>query len=237
MVLPIQDCRARLPSGVYDLARRMGARADPAGHKVRLTQRGRLKNLGASGWLKFSAIETLQINHCGFEWDAHAGPLGFLRIRDTLEYGRGRLAVTAVGIFVVSEPSLSAALTRAQLQRYLAELAWAPDGIFCNRNLRWRQDGLERFIVCTGREATTSEVVLSLNGDGLIETAMCENRPRAVGDHFVPTQWQIRFFDYRRIEGLLIPSRGEAGWVLEGKSDICWQGEIATWHSVTDTGD
>ena len=80
-----------------------------------------MKDIGESRWMTFKAVQTIRLDLCAFEWRARAGPLGMIRVRDALEDGTGGLSVTALGLFVISEPNASAALTRA-------EVGWEIDG-------------------------------------------------------------------------------------------------------------
>jgi hypothetical protein len=60
----------------------------------------------------------------------------------------GRLDVLALGILPISCAEHSSALMwRVELMRYLAELAWAPDAILLNTELRWREDGPDEPVV------------------------------------------------------------------------------------------
>src|ERR1700737_585298 len=151
----------RLPAAVYDLALRLGANPERNRTTVNLTQTGRMKPGGAARWMSFSAKQTIATRECAFEWLARAGPLGMVSVCDALKDGEGRLDVLALGIIPIARAEHSSALMRGELMRYLAELAWAPDAILLNTELRWREDGPDRLAVSAGVGETAAEVTLN----------------------------------------------------------------------------
>jgi len=202
------EVRRRLPPAVYDLALRLGANSR-AGRDVALRQTGRMRQDPASRWMKFSARQTISSYACAFEWRARTGPLGTVSVRDALSGGEGALDVRALGFITIAHLAPSPTLTRGELMRYLAEVAWAPDAILFNTALRWRSDGSDRLIVGAGAGDAEAEVTLTLDGDGRIVSVFAADRPRGVKDTFTPTPWQGRFTDYRQHQGFWLPFSGE----------------------------
>jgi hypothetical protein len=186
--------------------------------------------LDAQSWMPFTATQTIAIRGCTFDWLAHAGPFGMISARDALTAGEGRLDVTAIGFIPIARAEHSSALMRGELMRYLAELAWAPDAILHNTELCWRVDGPDTLAVSAGAGETESEVVLSLDSDGLIAGAFAPDRPRSATAPSLPTPWQGRFSEYRRHEGRWLPFAGEVAWKIEGKEIVYWQGRIEHWE-------
>jgi hypothetical protein len=223
--------RQRLPPSVYDFGRRLGANPELRRSIVRLRQAGRMKQIGAASWMSFTARQTIATLDCAFEWRARAGPFGMVRVCDALKDGEGRLDVAALGIIPISRAEQTSALLRGELMRYLAELAWAPDAILLNTELRWREDGPDRLAVSAGSGATFAEVVLSLDSQGRIAGAFAPDRPRSVKAPFLPTPWRGRFSDYRRHNEMWLPFAGEVAWEIDGKEQIYWQGCIESWEA------
>jgi hypothetical protein len=223
--------RQRLLPAVYELALRLGADPRRKQLTVRLGQRGRMRKLGASVWMAFRAEQTISNLHCAFDWRARTGPFRSISVRDALTEGRGRLDVRALGFIPIAGANSSPALTRGELMRYLAELAWAPDAILLNTELRWREDGPDKLVVGAGSGETAAEVVLSLNNEGRIAGAFAPDRPRAAKTLFLPTPWRGRFSDYRRYKDMWLPFAGEVGWVIDGEETVYWQGQIEHWAS------
>ena len=219
-----------LPGAVYDLAMRLGALPEGAHSTVTLTQTGRMKRkLGSASWMDFSAEQTILPATCGFEWRARFGPGGIVSVSDGLRDGVGRLDVNLLAIIPLARTVRTSALTRGELMRYLGELAWAPDAILSNADLRWREDGPDTLAVGAGTGATAVEVTLGLDRDGRIATAFAPDRPQSAVDPIRPTPWQGAFSDYRHHLGRWLPFAGEAAWEVGGTAEIYWQGQIATW--------
>lgn len=220
------------PAAIDDLAARLGAVPRGPSQNVRLEQQGRMKqNLETDGWMPFAASQ-IATRNCAFDWRARAGPLGVISARDALQAGRGRFEVTALGFIPLARAAPSPMLIRGQLMRYLAELAWAPDAILHNDQLRWREDGPETLFVSAGAGETAVEVMLSLDKEGRIGGAFAPDRPRSLKPPFLPTPWRGRFSDYRRQAGRWLPFAGEVAWEVGGREIIYWQGQIKRWEVI-----
>jgi hypothetical protein len=231
----LRQCSERLPAAVYDLALRLGANPEMNRTTVNLTQTGRMKPVGAARWMSFSAKQTIATRECAFEWLARAGPLGMVSVCDALKDGEGRLDVSALGIVPISHAEHSSALVRAELMRYLAELAWAPDAILLNTALRWRADGPDKLAVSAGVGETAAEVALNLDSEGRIAGGFAPDRPRSATAPFLPTPWRGRFSDYRHHNGMWLPFAGEVGWEIDGVEEIYWQGRIEHWDAQNES--
>lgn len=221
--------RNDLPPEVERLAIRLGAAPKKPPPVIRIRQRGRMRQDGASAWMKFHATQTISIPSCGFDWRARMGPLGLIHVRDAFAGGEGVLDVRLLGLFPIARAGGTEDVTRGELMRYLAELPWAPDAILWNRALQWRIDAPGRIAVRVG--AMKAEVFLELTPEGVVGGISAPARPRSVGKSFVPTPWLGRFSDYRSHAGRLIPFAGEVGWRIDGKEEICWQGQIEDWRA------
>ena len=210
--------RERLPPSVYALALRLGANPEVNRQGVYLEQLGRMKPLGATSWISFTAKQTISLHNCEFDWRARTGPFGIISARDALTEGEGRFDVMALGLIPISRAEHSSPLMRGELMRYLAELPWAPDAILLNSALRWREDGPDRLAVSAGSGATAAEVTLSLDGEGRIAGAFAPDRPRSATAPISPTPWRGRFSDYRHHEHNVAPlrRRGRLGNRREG---------------------
>jgi hypothetical protein len=228
-----KQARERLPAAVYDLAIRLGA--NPSLHRpmVTLRQTGRMKDIGATRWMTFSATQTMNSGTCGFDWRARFGPLGLIHVRDAYLNGAGHLTVKALGLIPMVWTPVSAQLNRGELMRYLAELVWVPDAILFNTELRWRQDAPDKLAVSAGRGESAAEVTLTLDSEGRIAGAFAPDRARAAKPPYNLTPWRGRFWDYRRHQDMWLPFGAEVGWEIEGKLITYFQCQIEHWQSPT----
>jgi hypothetical protein len=223
---------ARLPASVYELALRLGANPNSDKRAVRLKQTGRMKRqLDSTSWMPFTATQTISTRTCAFDWLAHAGPFGMISARDALADGEGRFDISALRFFPLARAEHSPALVRGELMRYLAEIAWAPDAILHNSELRWREDGPDTLAVSAGSGETASEVVLSLDSEGRIAGGFALDRPRSATAPCLPTPWRGRFSDYRQQENMWLPFAGEVAWEIEGREIVYWQGRLVGWKA------
>lgn len=219
----------RLPPKVAELAYRLGAQP-MSQRSVRLSQTGRMRQSANAAWGKFTASQTIALEHCAFDWRARTGPLGIVSVRDALVAGSGLLDVRALGVVRLAHAEPSAGLTRGELIRYLAELPWAPDAILRNVGLRWREDGPDRLVVGAGSDETAAEVTLTLDGEGRIAEAFAPDRGALIDGVTVPTPWRGTFADYRLHDGVWLPFFGEVSWVMPTGTFTYWQGRIETWE-------
>lgn len=219
-----------VPCAARELALRLGASPARVVGRVSLGQSGRMKlRLNTDGWLPFTARETMEITSCAFSWRARFWPMGYLTVIDTLVAGEGRMDVTALGVFPLIRARSSAALTKGERLRYLAELPYAPDAMLHNPELEWRAAGPDRLAVATGRGEDRAEVTFSLDPEGRIGSVRAEDRPRSATTPTLPTPWEGEFADYRLCRGRWVPFAGKVAWVIDGQRNPYWQGTLTDW--------
>lgn len=219
-----------LPAIAHDLALRLGASPARIGGPDTLTQSGRMKlKLESDLWLPFTASQTLEVTSCAFSWRARFWPLGYLTVLDALVAGMGRMDVTALGVFPVVRAKASAALTKGELLRYLAELPYVPDAMLHNPTLEWRDAGSNQLAVATGTGDVRAEVLFTLDPDGRIASVRAEDRPRSAVPPTLPTPWEGEFADYRLQQGRWVPFAGQVAWVIGGQRRLYWRGVLTGW--------
>jgi len=106
---------------------------------------------------------------------------------------------------------------------------WAPDAVLCNRQLDWRVIDPGTLAVATGAGPRRSEVRLILDEAGDPVRAEADDRPRLDAGVTIPSAWFGRGADFRIVNGRRIPTRGEAGWIVDGVEFIYWRGRIVSW--------
>lgn len=219
-----------LPVGVRDLALRLGADPRQASGPVALLQTGMMRlRLRSDVWRPFAARQTIETTSCAFSWHARFWPFGYLRVIDALAGGAGRLDVTALGLVPVLRTPPTAALTKGELLRYLAELPFAPDAMLHNPALNWRVIDATRFAVSSGTGDVFAEAILTLDGDGRVAGMRAEDRPRSAMPPFLPTPWECRFADYRQRQGRWVPFAAEVAWVIDRQRSTYWRGTLTDW--------
>lgn len=110
--------------------------------------------------------------------------------------------------------------------RYLAEVAWAPDAIMANRDLRWCDHGPSSLTVSAGK----ASVMLTLDEDGLIAQAFAPDRPRSTPNGMIPTPWRGKFWDYRQIGDRMIPHSANVSWTVDGSEQVYGEFKLTDWR-------
>jgi hypothetical protein len=219
--------RRPLPAAVVDLANRCGAKTgEIATDHVVLTQSGEMRADASRRWAPFSARQTMNLDGIGFAWRAATGPFGCVSITDALDETGGRLTVTALGFIPLARAPRDAALTKGELQRYLAELPLAPDAILRNAALDWQELSSTCLRVGATVGAVSAHVDLTLGADGLVASAFTSARPRLEGAEH---PWCGRFSDYRLHEGRQLPFTAEASWTIDNQETVYWRGTMQSW--------
>lgn len=222
--------RPQLPAAVFELAMRLGADAELALPGVRLRQTGMMRQkLEEDHWTPFHAKQSISVLHCEFEWRAWSGPADMISVTDALENWAGCLEVKAMGLLPLATFKPGNELARGELLRYLAELAWAPDAILLNRELRWKVLSGNELSVAAGAGERAAELTLRLDSDGHIAEAFATDRPYGVDGAFVPKPWRARMSQYRRHLGRWIPFGGEVAWVIDGQDQLYFQAHVEEW--------
>ncbi len=192
-----------------------------------------MRQSAAKKWTHFSARQWIDPTRCRFEWRAVFGPASLIRVRDALSDGGGELSARLLGIVPLARATGTEA-TRGELMRYLAELPWCPDAIIRNEELVWEagEAGGAGLAVSARFLGVEARLQITLDGGGRIADIFAPDRPRSVGRAFVPTPWWGRFSDYRLHAGRWLPFGGEVGWVIDGRREAVWTGEILDWKMV-----
>lgn len=226
-----------LPPATLALALRLGADPACAFSAVGFTQAGHMKlSLKSSLWLPFRAHQTMSVRSCEFAWNARFMPLGYLAVTDALVGGIGRLDVSAFGGLPLVRAKASAALTRGELIRYLAELPLLPDAMLHNHDLAWREIDASTIAVAAGAGDTACEIVFTLGQDQRIASVFRADRATRASPPFTPMPWHGEFGDYRQQGGRWIPSSAQVGWMINGKKCLYWRGRIKDWTTKTSLG-
>ena len=176
--------------------------------------------------MQLTALQTIALDRCAFDWRAKMSPLGIISVVDRLGEAGGELHVKALGFLPIVTMPKSAELTRGEAIRFLGELPWAPDAILSNHDLRWADTADGAIVVNWGDIAVT----LSLNAAGLVDQVFAPDRPRAVKAGFVPTPWHGAYSDFRKIGGRTIPMKASASWTVDGTEAIYGNFELTDWR-------
>jgi hypothetical protein len=199
---------------------------------VDFDQQGTIKTSEKGQWMPFTAKQRVSSAHCGFSWYAHAGPANLLSVIDYFVNQQGGLRVWLMGLYPMAKSVGSAAISRGELIRYLAEIPFCPDAILFNHELDWSVISPTKFIVAAGVASTRAEVTFTLDEKGLAKRF--DNFQRKFGtkpgSKIYP--WHGEFTNYAVCEGRTVPLGGEVGWELPTGYFLYFRGVAAAWKAL-----
>ena len=198
----------------------------------RVVRRARMEHAGdfllrPRAWSRFTSVEVFTVCPPGFVWDAtiHAAPLVAVRVRDMYSGGEGSMKGAIAGLVPVVDQHGTREMAEASLQRYLAEAPWVPTALLPGAGVRWSavDDTTARATLVDG--AVTASVDFHFGADGAIERVSAV-RWRDVDGTPVATPWAGRLWDYRRLDGMMVPTAGEVAWHPPEGPLPYWRGRV-----------
>lgn len=195
---------------------------------ARFRQVGQFCTSPAAPWRTMSAKQSHSTHPPGFVWDARIGSVPFVRVhvRDAFIHGQGAMAVKLFGLFPLLDDEPSPELNSAALQRYLAEAIWFPTALLPEAGVAWTAIDDDRALATLSDHGITVSLEFQFNDAGQITGTYTPHRYRERSGKFVATPWQSRYSGYAAHDGILIPRKAEAAWILEGELYPYWRATI-----------
>lgn len=189
-------------------------------------------NMSRSGqrWRPFNSHQSVVTRRPGFVWSARislfSGVTAF--VHDAYVAGQGILRPTLMGLFALGRQEGGDALDKAELIRYLAEAAWYPTALLPSQGVSWSAVD-ERSAHATLRDGRSAVTLLfRFNDHGMIESACADARGAVERGILTLREWEGRWSNYRRRDGMRIPTSGEASWVVHGNRMPYWRGAVTS---------
>ncbi len=218
--------RGQLPPMALEYLARAGVLSNENPRVVRVSQRGEIRRRPDAPWKRFSAVQHLAVRDVGFVWHARmdVGPGVDIEILNELRVDNGSSEVRLLGAIPLSVESCRVP-DRAKVQRYLAQLAWAPHAIRDNAALAFKAVGDRTLEVAAGEGPDRVSVELELDDRGDIVRSVAM-RPRLENGAMVERRWVAELSRHDRLGAIRIPTYGEARWELPGGRFVYYRGEI-----------
>jgi hypothetical protein len=220
---------AGLPAPVrrYFQAALTGGMADAAAVTIRHTGTFNMSETGEK-WKRFTSRQRVVTQRPGFVWDGRIAivPGVLAYVHDAYVAGEGILHPAIGGLFSLADMRGGDDLNRGELMRYLAEAAWYPTALLPGDSVSWKaiDDMKARATLTDGPVSVSLE--FTFGQDGMIESVRAEARGRTLAGKVVPTPWEGRWSDYKTVDGMRLPMRGEVAWLLPEGRKPYWRGEI-----------
>ena len=183
--------------------------------------------------MSFTADEYFSVDPPAFLWQAkvRSGPFTLLRARDKYTDGKGNMLIMLLSLLpIVNEKGKE--LDQGALLRYLGEMVWFPSA-FLSDYIKW--DAMDS---CSARATIT---VKDVSATGVFHfddeekiAGFTALRYRSVNGKYSQDKWSTPVSEYKEINGLFLPTRGEAIWKLESGDFSYFKGNLAgidyNWH-------
>jgi hypothetical protein len=200
-----------------------------------LIRRARIEHEGEfqarpGSWSPFTSVEHVAVHPPGFVWDATIRmlPLVPVRVRDSYLDGRGAMRGAAAGLVTVVDQQGTREMAEATLMRFLAEATWFPTALLpgdAGAGVVWTaiDDSTARATLTDGGVTAVVDFHFGPGGEVTRTSAM---RHRDVDGTPVLTPWVGHSRDYRRLDGMMVPTSGEVEWITEAGRLPYWRGRI-----------
>jgi len=152
-------------------------------------------------------------------------PFLVARVRDSYRAGEGAVHGKLAGIVTLVDLHGTAETAASSLQRYLAEAVWLPTALLPRTDLVWTPVAADVARATLTDHSLSVWVDFRFSARGEIVEASTE-RYRDVGGRAVRTPWAGRFWDYERLDGMMVPRQGEVAWLLPEGRYPYWRGRI-----------
>jgi hypothetical protein len=205
---------ARLPEPVRKYLRAVGVVGRRNIRTVHLTQSGSMRRKPGEKWMPFAAEQWFTTDPPGFVWDARIRflPLLSFSVTDKFVDGRGRLEAKLLSVFKVADAS-GPEVDQGELLRYLGEMAWFPT-VWLSVNVECESIDDRSVNVTMRQPGCAASAVIHFDGEGRVSRVSAERYAEENGKHPL-RKWSGRFSDYRRVNGLLIPTKASVSWHLD----------------------
>lgn len=233
--VPLAERVARLPPPVARYLRLALGEAPAAPPAIELQQTGRLRTSpAATRWMDFTATHTVAPLACAFAWNARVAiaPALHMRVLDSLVEGVGSGQLLLQSLLTVGHATGTPQMNSGALHRFLAEAVWYPWALLPSEALRWEaidHDRARAHLTCLG---TSVSLEFRFAPAGEVTGISSEGRWGRFDGGYRQLPWEGHFGDYARHGGVVVPTRGEVGWHVQGQLQLVWQGVVAGFTPV-----
>jgi len=179
-------------------------------------------------WVPFTSDQRVITRRPGFDWDARiaVAPGIAVRVHDAYIGGEGLLHAALLAMFPLVIQRGTPELAEGELMRFLAESPWYPTVLLPDQGVRWEPLDEHSAVAILADGRVSASLVFHFAPNGLLESVRSERRGRLVAGVSVPTPWQGRWSDWRWMNGVRVPTRGEVAWLLPAGPLPYWRGQV-----------
>ena len=218
----------KLPDPVKKWIIQSGIVGKPAIYLAKITQKAELRmKPDQKNWLPAEAVQYTVTDVPGFIWSVKVqmNPFLFFVGRDKFESGKGKMLIRLNALpAIVNEKGEK--LDEGTAQRFLGEMVWLPS-MALNPYISWEAVDNSTAMATINYQGTSGSGTFHFNdeGDFIRFTAMRYMGNAADAKKY---EWVLDVEEHQWFEGIKIPSKMTASWVLED--------EIWTWLKLEIVG-
>lgn len=224
-----KDALEEVPAPVRRYFREVLEDGQPSIARLEVEHRGAF-NMSETGekWRRFESTQHIVTRMPGFVWDARIQmvPGMPVHVRDAYVGGKGILIARLFGLMSVMEQPNTRELAQGELMRFLAESVWHPTSLLPGQGLVWEAIDNHSARAILNDSTISACLVFDFDDRGLITSVYSSTRYREVNGEQVKTPWRGFFWDYEKRDGMMIPLKGEVGWMLSEGLLPYWRAHI-----------
>lgn len=216
---PLLDRRslAGLPDPVRRYLTKAVSSRQRAVGTVRLRHGGTFRPSLDGSWSPIRGEQHFTADPPGFIWWGRVRmfPGLWVDARDRSVNGIGNMFVTIESTFTIAD-SRGPQLDQGALMRLLGEMTWLPTAFLDGRYVQWSAIDEHRATAILQVNDRSVTATFEFGPDDLPVTCSADRYRDVGGGKAVMTPWVGRFSDYRAVDGVLVPHRVVAAWVVDG---------------------
>lgn len=202
-----------LPEPVQRYLRYTGVIGKEKIKAVRLRQRGYIRQKPDQSWMPFEAEQYYTTDPPAFVWTASlkAFPLLSIKARDMYYEGKGNIYIKLPPFITIAD-ARGDEINQGTLLRYLNEIMSFPTAYLDDYVRRERINASSAKAIMSYQGITVS-AILYFNEKGEMIGFVAE-RYMTVDEEYALETWSTPIREYREINGIRVPTRGEGVWKL-----------------------
>ncbi len=183
-----------------------------------IKQVGALKVNGK--WTKFKARQRFDFVNKSFVWKAK---VGVVKVTDQYVDEKGLLQVKLFGLIQLVK-EIGEEINQGEVLRLLSEMIWFPSSLLSSY-INWEEidKNTVRATIVYGNKHASADFSFEDNGKLLFVRA---KRYKETKGNYTLVDWEVGNFEYKKIDGNLLPYKGEVMWKLNGEDDCYCKVEI-----------
>ncbi|UFH57111.1 DUF6544 family protein [Spirosoma sp. KNUC1025] len=220
-----QSMLVGLPTPVQQWLTTSGVVGKERVHTVRLRQHGLMRTSPDGQWLPTEAEQYIGVDEPGFIWKADVRMLSFLPLagRDKYANGKGNMLIKALSVLPIVNAS-DAKTDQGTLLRYLGEMCWYPSAAL-SPFITWQSiDAYHAQATMTYKGVSASAIFMFDEQHRL--AGVSAKRYKGSGAESQLADWYIPVRDWKLMDGVTIPVKGDVIWKLPAGDFNYYQWEI-----------